>query len=294
VVGGKGGVGKSTVAAALGLAAAGAGQRTLVAELAGRSDIAHLLDHRGGPPLVERELMPGLFHVTIDRQTTVRDYLDHEVPGPIPAGALTRSRAFTAFVDAAPGMGELLSIGKVSELARPKRGRPGAQPYDLIVLDGPASGQLMALVNAPGTFGAIARIGPVARQTADIGRLLRDHSRTGVIVVSTAEQMAVSEAVGLHADLEGRGIAVDAVVVNRTVSSPFTAEDERRLQLAAGDPAVNSARWLSDRARAQRRQIDRLRRDLADTGQTRLPFVFAGIDSHALDKLAGHLWRQLA
>jgi anion-transporting ArsA/GET3 family ATPase len=282
------------VAAALGLAAARAGLRTLVAELDRRSDIAQVLGHPGGPALVERKLEPGLFHVTIDRQATLRDYLDHEVPGPIPAGALTRSRAFTAFVDAAPGMGELLSIGKVSELARPKRGRPGAQPYDLVVLDGPASGQLMALVNAPGTFGAIARIGPVARQTAEIGRLLQDHRRTGAIVVSAAEQMAVTEALGLQADLEARGIAVDAVVVNRTVSVPFTAEDQRRLELAAGDPAVNSARWLCDRARAQRRQTDRLKQGLGGTEQTRLPFVFGGINRGVLDRLAGHLWRRLA
>src|SRR5207302_4840769 len=130
--------GKSTVTAAVAVAAASAGRRTLVAELTGRADVARLLGDKGGSPLAEIELRPGLHHVTIERQATLRDYLDHEVPGPVPAGALTRSRAFTAFVEATPGMGELLSIGKVAELARPQRRRPKARPYDLVVLDGPS------------------------------------------------------------------------------------------------------------------------------------------------------------
>jgi anion-transporting ArsA/GET3 family ATPase len=287
-------VGKSTVAAALAVASAGEGRRTLAVELAGRSDVARLLGAEGRPALVEAEVRPNLYHVTIDRQAALRDYLDHEVPGRVPAGVLTRSRVFVAFVDATPGMGELLSIGKVSELARQKRGRSGARPYDLVVLDGPASGQLMALVGAPRTFGAIARVGPVARQTAEIERLLVDQHQTGVIVVTTGEQMAVSEALGLTTDLQSTGIAVDGVVVNRTVSSPFSAQEEKVLATAPSDPAVVSAHWLADRARAQRRQIDRLRRGLAETGLKRLPFVFRGIDRPVIEMLGDRLWRRMA
>ena len=294
VVSGKGGVGKSTVTAALALAAASAGRRTLVAEVSGRSDVARLLGAEPGAPLVEIELAPKLHHVTIDRRATLKDYLDHEVPGPVRVGALTRSRAFTAFVEATPGMGELLSIGKVSELARPRRGRRGPRPYDLVVLDGPASGQLLALLDAPKTFGAIARVGPVARQTADIDRLLRDHRRTGVIAVTTPEQMAVSEALALHTAVEARGLSVDAVVVNKAVPSPFSSAEERRLREAPDDPAIASARWLSIRARAQRQHIDRLRRALPDIRRTRLPFLFTGVDRGALDGLAAQLGRGVA
>ena len=289
MVGGKGGVGKSTVAAALALAAARSGRRTLVVELAGRWDVARLLGGAPRPGLVEVELLTNLHHMTIDRQAALRDYLEHEVPGRLPVGRLVRSRFFSAFVEATPGMGELLSIGKVSELARPQRQSRRGRPYDLVVLDAPASGQLMALLGAPGTFRAIARVGPVARQTADIERLLTDSRLTGVTAVTTPEQMAVTEVLALRGDLEAHRVALDAVVINRTVSWPFTRAQDRLLQDAPDDPALRSARWFSERAGAQRQQMGRLRRALKATGQTRLPLMFGGVDRAALDKFASAL-----
>jgi anion-transporting ArsA/GET3 family ATPase len=293
IIGGKGGVGRSTVAAALGLAAAQQGRRTLLVELAGRSDVARLLGGQAQPGLAETELGPSLHHVTVERQATLRDYLDHEVPGPLPAGRLARSRTFSMFIDATPGMGELLMIGKVAELARTPRGRRGARPYDLVVLDGPASGQLLALLRAPRTFGSIARVGPVAHQTAAIDALLTSHRQTTALLVSTPEQMAISEAVGLWDTLDAGGTAVGGVVVNRTVSSRFSAQDEARLEAAADDPAVRSARWFCDRARAQRQQISRLRRELPGVPQVRLPMLFGGAEGEGLReltrRLAGHV-----
>ena len=143
MIAGKGGVGKSTVAAALALHAAGTGRRTLVVEVAGRSDVARLLGGRSSGGLAETELEPHLFHASIDREAVLEDYLAHELPGPLPGGRLARSRTFSTLVDATPGMGELLAIGKVWELAQRPRRRPGARPYDVVVLDGPASGQLI-------------------------------------------------------------------------------------------------------------------------------------------------------
>lgn len=287
-------MGKSTVAAALAVAAARSGRRTLVVELAGRWDVARLLGGERRPGLVEVELLTNLHHVTIDRQAALRDYLDHEVPGPLPVGRLVRSRLFSALVEATPGMGELLSIGKVSELARRQRQSRRGRPYDLVVLDGPASGQLMALLGAPRTFRGIARMGLVARQTEDIERLLEDDRLTGVVAVATPEQMAVSEVLALHGDLESHGVSVDAVMINKTVSSPFTRAQNRLLDESGDDPALRAARWFSDRARGQRRQIDRLARALRTATQTRLPLVFAGIDRAAIDELAIRLRRAMA
>lgn len=289
IVGGKGGVGRSTLTAALALAAAREGRRTLVAELAGRTDVARLLGGAGGSGLAEVELRPGLHHITIDRRATLLDYLDHEVPGPLPARRLTGSRTFSMFIDATPGMGELLSIGKVSELASHPRRRRGARSYDLVILDGPASGQLLALLRAPRTFGAIARVGPIARQTADIDRLLTDSRQTGVTLVTTAEQMAVTEAVVLHDELRAGGIAVDGVLVNRAVSSTFTRAEQQVLAESRGDPAVASARWFCDRARGQQQQMARLRRRLVGVPQRRLPLLFRGIDQAGMQELSDRL-----
>jgi anion-transporting ArsA/GET3 family ATPase len=278
------------VAAALALAAARQGRRTLVAELAGRQDVARALGARAGGGLEEVRLRPDLYHVSIERQATLRDYLSHEVPGPLPVGRLTRSRTFSLFVDATPGMGELLLIGKVWELAGARRRRSGVRPYDLVVLDGPASGQLMALLWAPSTFGAIARVGPVARQTKGIQRLLTDHSQTAVMLVTTPEQMAVTEALALRSELGEAGLAIDQVVVNRTLGAPFSSEEEKVLAHAdPDDPAIASARWLWERAQAQSGHLSRLSQALAGAPPTTLPLVWGGIDLAGLDELSARL-----
>ena len=277
VVTGKGGVGKSTVAAALGLAATRRGLRTIVAELAGRSDLARVLGGKAADRLRETELDPGLHHVTIDRQPALEEYLHEEVPGPLPAAILARSRLFGLFVDATPGMGELLTIGKVWELAQRPRHKRGAQPYDLVVLDGPATGQVLALLAAPRTFSSVARVGPVARQGAAIDQLLKDPMLTSVIAVATPEQMAVSETLSLRTALtEELGIGLNAVVANRVFSSRFSSKDAAALLSAPDDPAVRSARWLDARARTQRAHLARLRRGLDGVPSTTLPFVFKG------------------
>jgi anion-transporting ArsA/GET3 family ATPase len=282
-------VGRSTVAGAVALAAARRGQRTLVAELAGRADVAHLLGAQSGPGLDEIRLGGGLYHVSINDRATLLDYLNHEVPGPLPARRLIRSRTFSLLIGATPGMGELLSIGKVWELAGKRRRRNGARAYDLVVLDGPASGQLMGLLRAPRTFGAISRVGPVARQTRGIGEMLSDPAQTGVILVAAPEQMAVTEVLALRHELQSEGVVVKQVVVNRTVSSPFSREDQKTLTGAGDDPAHNSARWLRDRSATQRQQLSRLTRGLGDLPQTKLPFLFAGIDRQAIEELATRL-----
>jgi anion-transporting ArsA/GET3 family ATPase len=291
VIAGKGGVGKSTVAAATALGAALTGRRTLVVELAGRSDVARLLGGQGHGELVEGQLERDLFHISIGREEVLEDYLEHEVPGPFPAGRLAGSRTFSLFVDATPGMGELLAIGKVWELTRRPRRRKGGRTYDLVVLDGPASGQLIGLLKAPRTFGAIARVGPVARQTAEIDRLLRDPRLTGVVAVTTPEQMAVTEALALRDGLATLGVALDAAVVNRTVSFSVSRTEETALRSTPDDSAVASALWLSERTRAQRKHLDRLRRELPNTARARLPFIFEELDRAGAETLAQQLVR---
>ncbi len=275
LVSGKGGVGKSTVAAALGVAAARRGLRAVVAEVADRRDVAGMLGAEAGRDHHELEIYPGLYHVAIDRRPALEDYLRDEAPGPLPATILARSRAFELFLEATPGMGELLTIGKAWELAQRPRHRRGAQQYDLVVLDGPASGQLVGLLQAPRTFNSIARVGPVARQGAAINQMLCDPVLTGVVAVTTAEQMAVSETLALRLALRAEfGLELGMVVVNRVFSSPFTARDMAALPAASTDPAVRSARWLHGRAQAQKVQLVRLQRGFGGVRRPTLPFLF--------------------
>jgi len=275
IVAGKGGVGRSTVSAALAVGATRSGRRAIVVETAGRDDVARMFGARGADPLVEAELEPGLHHVTIDRRAALEEYLRYEVRGLFGAAALARSSAFQAFVDATPGMSDLLTIGKVWELAQRPRHKPHAPEYDVVILDAPASGQLIGLLGAPRTFATIARVGPVAKQAGTIERALRNPRAVGVIAVATPEQMAVSETLSLRASFTERfGIELDAVVANRVFPSRFTSQDALALARAAEDPAVRSAQWFAARAKAQRTQLARLRRGVAPARLTTLPFRF--------------------
>jgi len=275
LVAGKGGVGRSTITAAVAIGAARSGLRTIVAETAGRTDVPRMLGSRAGDPLVEVELGRGIHHVTIDRRPALEEYLRYEIPGLFGAAMLARSAAFQAFVDAAPGMSDLLTIGKVWELLQQPRHKPHAQEYDVVILDAPASGQLVGLLGAPRTFSAIARVGPVAKQAGTIESTVLDPDAVGVVAVATPEQMAVSETLALQTALGDRfGIELDAVVANRVFPSRFTAADVLALSRAPDDPAVRSARWFAARATAQGEQLARLRRGVAPARCITLPFRF--------------------
>jgi len=294
VVTGKGGVGKSTVAAALAITAVRRGQRTIVAEVAARDDAARALGGRAGAPLQETEPYPGLRHVTIDRRTALEQYLRDEVPGPLPALLLARSRAFEVFVATTPGMSDLLTIGAVWELLQRPRHRRGASPYDLVVLDAPASANLVGLLAAPRAFRSIARVGPVARQSAAIERTLADGDATEVVAVATPEQMPVTETLMLRGELTRQlGIELGAVVVNRVVRSPFTAEDLAAIAALEDDTAARSARWLHGRAQAHHEQLSRLRKGLRGRSVLTLPLLFERrIGRRELEHLADLLERR--
>ena len=140
---GKGGVGTSTVAAALGLAVARRGRRTILATISGQ---AGALGH-GADGLLEVELAPGLAAVSIDPQDAMEEYLRLQA-GRL-GSLLGSSGIFQYLAAAAPGLRELVTIGKVWELAQPRRLRRGARDYDLVIVDAPASGHAVALLRTP-------------------------------------------------------------------------------------------------------------------------------------------------
>ena len=219
--------------------------------------------------------MPRLHHVTIDPSGALEEYLRQEVPGPLPAAMLARSRAFQLLVEATPGMSDLLTIGKVWELGERPRHKPRTYPYDLVILDPPASGQLVGLLAAPRTFTQIARVGPVARQAARIERAITDKADVGAIVVATPEQMAVTEALELQAALSERfGLELVGIVVNRLLPARFSPEEGLALAAAPDDPAIRSARWFHARAQAQHGELERLVDQLQAVPFITLPFLF--------------------
>jgi anion-transporting ArsA/GET3 family ATPase len=298
VVTGKGGVGKSTVAAALGMAAAARGRRTIVAEVAARDDVSRALgDAPGAPPrsFVERDLGAGLHHISIDPQSALEEYVKDQLPRGV-ADLLASSRMFSYLVAATPGLRELLTVGKVWELAQPDRRTPGAHPYDLVILDAPATGHGVAVLTAPGTFAGAARMGPIARQGGIIHGMLADPEQTGIVAVATAEEMPVNETLALRDALrDALGQRFAAVVVNGVLPTRFRRADVAALANVAAPPsrAVRAARAEAARARAHRAQVARLRRGVAGVEVRTLPFVFdhLGLDGAALARLGEELVR---
>jgi anion-transporting ArsA/GET3 family ATPase len=290
VVTGKGGVGKTTISAALGLVAARAGKRTIVAEVARRGDVASAFDREDAEPFAETEIAPGLFHISIDPQDALEEYLRDQLPsGPV-AEILIRSRVFGLIAAATPGMRELLTVGKLWELAQLDRRTPGADAYDLVVVDAPATGHGIALLSAPRTFAAAAGAGPVARQGTIIDTTLADPEQTAVVAVARAEELAVTETAALREALHASmGLALARVVANALDADRFSPPEAKRLQPHAEHPAVARALRGHHRALRQRAQLARLRK-LTDQAPARLSLHLGGPD---IERLADELEPQL-
>ena len=303
---GKGGVGKSTVATALGLLAARGGRRTIVAELSGQERVQRAFD-RDVEPFAEAELAPGLFTISIDPQHAMAEYLHLRV-GAL-GGVLASSRLFGAFAMATPGMRELLSIGKVWELAQFERRSRGGDPYDLVIVDAPATGHGVGILRTPRTFAEIARVGPIARQGAAIASTIADPQFTAIVAVTTAEEMPVNETLAAAQAIGEEGLTLSGVIVNALYPTRFDAAEAARLEGvgAAGEDrdgtAMNAAvrAALSEHARAagQQLQLARLRESLPEAEIAELPFLFVPeIELPELeglaDRLAGWLGRPAA
>jgi anion-transporting ArsA/GET3 family ATPase len=275
VVTGKGGVGKSTVAAALGVAAAAAGKRTIIAEVAARDDVSRALAGSGTGVFVERAVGNGLHHISIDPESALEEYLRDQLPRGV-ADLVGSSKMFTYLTAATPGLRELLTIGKVWELAQPDRRTPGAHPYDLVILDAPATGHGVAVLTAPGVFADAARMGPIARQGGIIHGMLADPEQTAIVGVARAEEMPVNETLALQQALaDGLGQQFAEVVVNGVLPARFTkTEADALARPQPGSRAVRAARAESGRSRGHRAQVARLRRGLHGVEVRSLPFLF--------------------
>jgi anion-transporting ArsA/GET3 family ATPase len=276
---GKGGVGKSTVATALGLLAARRGLRTIVAELASQERVQGLFGEDEREHFRELELAPGLFTISIDPQQAMEEYLRVKA-GPF-GQALGSSRLFQGFAMATPGMRELLSIGKVWELAQLHRRTRGAAPYDLVIVDAPATGHGVGLLRTPRTFAEIARVGPIAHQGRTIAETIADPEFTGVVAVATPEEMPINETMALADELARDRLPLDLVIVNALYPARFEeveiaelADALGRTRSALGRSALRAA--LSEHARAatQREQCARLRGRVGGR-LVELPYVFA-------------------
>jgi energy-coupling factor transporter ATP-binding protein EcfA2 len=329
VVTGKGGVGKTTLAAALGLLAAERGLRTIVVEVGEQSRLQRLFgaaapgadaehgagaapgagaEHGAGPEHgagAEHELQDRLWNLSLDPDQALLEWLQ-SLGGRVSGRVLASSSTFQYFAAAAPGARELVSMVKVWELTQARRWRGRRGGYDLVVLDAPATGHALGMLGAPRTFGAIARVGPIASQAQKLEELLKDEARCDYLAVAHGTELAVTETLGLQQRLrEQLGRELRAVIVNGLLPQRFNSEELGKLaELATAQPAgetheqraigaaLAAARAVSGRARSQHNQLARLRRRGIEAFS--IPFQFsAELDLDAVRRIAGQLKSKL-
>ena len=272
---GKGGTGKTTVAAALGLAAARRGKRTVVVEVAEQERLAGMFG-KPGSDHHEIELAPGLFGLSIDPRRAMDEWLRHQLRSGTLAGLLGGSRIFQLLTAAAPGVSELVTMGKIWDLAQLER-RTGGSVFDLAIVDAPATGHGLALLTAPRTYARIARVGPVARQAQRIDEFTRARRSTGVIAAALPEEMPVTETIELEERLRSEGFTLAGVIVNGVYPERFSRVETAAMTKANGGPVARATLGVAlaegRRALGQREQIERLE-DGVRAPVTRLPFLF--------------------
>jgi hypothetical protein len=262
VVTGKGGTGRSTVAAALALLAARAGKRVLVAEVNAVERVAPLL---GAPPAgaTIREARPGICTVDVTPPAALREYGLQVVRIRALYDAVFENRVVRHFLRVVPGLGELVMLGKILHEARAEdQGRPR---WDQVIVDAPATGHAVQLLRVPGALLGMVPPGPLRSDAHWMQDWLLDPARTTTVLVTLPEEMPVTEAIELDAQLRQRvGLAPGAVLVNAMPAPMFTAGQAERLEVLASapapvGPAASSARLHAVRTAAAGRELRRLR-----------------------------------
>ncbi len=276
---GKGGVGKSVVAAALALRAARSGRKTLLVEFGRQSFYERLLDLPPGTG--EYPGQPGLEFARWDEEACLREYVGHYLPVARAADLFLGNRVIRALIRAAPTLKELALIGKATG---PHRLRWARTDHELMVIDAFSTGHFLALLRAPRGINEAAPVGPVGRQTRTILEVLRDPAKCRFVVVALAEELPVTEALELHEAIATETGQHARLICNK-IQPPVDDSELQRVRRDEPGPAAAFASRLAMVRDRQRHWIDVLSR--TDDEILRWPYHYAGSAAAVIAALAG-------
>jgi anion-transporting ArsA/GET3 family ATPase len=234
---GKGGVGKSTAAAATALLASSIGKRVLLVEVDAKGDIPAQFEQ----PAVgfrPQEVHPGVLAMAMDTEESLKEYLRLNLRVPVLGRVGPVARALDFVATAAPGVKEILTIGKICWEVR--EAIEGRADFDMVIVDAAATGHIVAQLGAPDSIRELVDVGPVRAQTEWLSAILSDPAVTAVNVVTTPEEMPVAETIELVDRIRTRlSVPLGSVIVNRVLPELFTHVDEETFE-ALREPEVSA------------------------------------------------------
>ncbi len=297
IVTGKGGVGKTTVAAALAERAARERQRVLLVELAADRSVG-LLFGKPRLPTEPTQLGPRLMGLRVEPRVLLEAYFTRLLRLPFLTRRLFASVTFNAVTTAAPGVTEFLILEHLLHWVE-TRTLTRRRAYDVVILDGPATGHAHRLLRTPRQLATMVPGGPIGSVARRLLALLADHERTRVVLVTIPDDMAINEAVEARAALtDDLAMRVSRPVLNRVLPRRFTAAEADAVRAlsenAPGDPLLRAAR-LSIRGRQNvERHLGRLRRAFGTSPINVRQICSDGLERSDLDHIGATLWHGLS
>ncbi len=298
VVGGKGGVGKTTVTAALGLLGAQRGRATAMVEMTGSGSLAGLFGVEG-PRYEGVEVEPGLHAFSVSARQAVEEYLVRQLRFRLLYDLVFGNRFIAPFMNAVMGLSDLISLGKVMDLGW-EQDELGEPRFGWRLIDAPATGHGVTMLRAPRAMMDVARGGPLYHNAKLVDDLLSDPERAALVLVTLPEELPVNETLEMaQAVARGGWVRLAAVVVNGVPSPPLGPREERayrafladrrsRLSGEAGRALREVERMLLRRRRAEV-EIGRLR-DALDVPLVELPLLPArNVGADGLRQLGARL-----
>jgi anion-transporting ArsA/GET3 family ATPase len=300
---GKGGVGKTTIAASLALLAANRGKRTLVAEVDAKGNLADFFES-GPTEFRPRQVHPNLWAMSMNTEESLKEYLSLQLKIPLLARIGPLARTFDFVADAAPGVKEILTVGKFCWEVRENH-------YDLVVVDASATGHIVGQLTAPQSINQLVQVGMVRNQTDWLLEILNNPSQTGVVIVSAPEEMPVNETIELAERLAAEtDVDLAAVVVNRVLPELFGRAEEEIFdglaqparvkelsELVGGDvaPVMEAAQLAVTLRRTRASYIADLRQHLpSDLPMLYIPYLFSrSYGLRSINMVAEHLAEEL-